>query len=174
MNRSNKAILITILAMSAAGPAIAQQSGAPTSNPTAANSAMTEARQPQIKNRTNTIVGMNVNDAQGKDLGEIKDLVIDRNRAQVEFAIVSVGGVSGVAGKHIAVPWKSLQASADGKSYELNVDRDKLKDAPDINANQWSDSATAQWIEGNNSFWQGVTKPTTSSGSSSSEGESGK
>ncbi len=60
--------------------------------------------------KASDIVGMNVKNTQGEDLGSIKDLVVDPSRARVTYAILSHGGWAGIGDKLFAIPWQSFHA----------------------------------------------------------------
>src|SRR5437667_5803921 len=54
------------------------------------------------------IVGTRVKTAQGEEIGEVKDVVLDRNTGCMAYTVLSTGGtgtrVTG-GGKTVAVPW---------------------------------------------------------------------
>ena len=55
--------------------------------------------------RGNTFIGANVENPQGQNLGEIKDVVIDRASGRMAYSVVSFGGFLGMGEKLFAVPW---------------------------------------------------------------------
>jgi len=116
-------------------------------------------------NRTSKIIGTDVLDKDGKKIEEIKDVVLDRARGQVAYAVVSFGGVMGVGSKYFAIPWKALQAST-GDKYALNVDKEMLKNAPGFDKNHWPDMASVQWNNDIHRFYQQTPYWQHSSGSS--------
>ena len=54
--------------------------------------------------RASKLIGSEVKNAQGENLGEIKDLVIDVNHGRVHYAILSFGGFLGMGDKLFAFP----------------------------------------------------------------------
>ena len=95
--------------------------------------------------RASKLIGTDVVDTQGKKIGDVKDVVLDKSRGQVAYAVVSFGGTLGVGSKYFAIPWKSLQPNPDNDKLVLNVDREKLKNAPGFDKDHWPDMASAQW-----------------------------
>ncbi len=90
--------------------------------------------------RASQLIGKNVENSQGENLGEIKDLVIDVNNERVFYAILEFGGFLGLGEKLFAYPVRAFnQTSADTDKLVLNVDKDKLKAAPGFARDSWPD-----------------------------------
>ena len=89
--------------------------------------------------RASKLIGMNVRNAQGEDLGEINDLVIDVNNERVHYAILAFGGFMGMGEKLFAYPVRVLSMGANGDALVLNVDKDRLKRAPGFERDRWPD-----------------------------------
>ena len=53
----------------------------------------------QQVSRTSKIIGTNVKNSSGDNLGKIKELVLDPESGQVVYAVVSFGGVLGMGGQ---------------------------------------------------------------------------
>ncbi len=93
--------------------------------------------------RASQLLGKNVENTQGENLGEIKDLVIDVNNERVFYAILEFGGFLGLGEKLFAYPVRSFnQTSADTDKLVLNVDKEKLKAAPGFARDSWPDWLT--------------------------------
>ena len=79
------------------------------------------------------LIGENVVDNKGDHLGKIEDLAVDLEQGRIRYAILSFGGFLGMGEKRFAVPIQTLQRFGDEDDrLFLNVDRDKLKNAPGI------------------------------------------
>jgi sporulation protein YlmC with PRC-barrel domain len=76
------------------------------------------------------LVGMRVKGADGKDLGEIDQLVVDTASGKITHAVVGYGGLAGVGEKKVVVPWADLQFSRNGDKPTVTMDRAKLEAAP--------------------------------------------
>jgi len=178
MMKLHMATAVTICTMAILGAAVAQDRNSDNKmdkpNMSATQNGIktmsqNEMSQTHALHRASKIIGANVMDAQGKKVGDIKDVVLDQSRGQIAYAVVSFGGLMGVGSKYFAVPWKSLQTSAEN-NYVLNVDKDTLKRAPGFDKNHWPDMASEQWNTdvyrhyNQTPYWQG------SSGSSGSSG----
>jgi sporulation protein YlmC with PRC-barrel domain len=94
--------------------------------------------------RATDVDGINVYGKDGKDLGEIKDLVVDLNTGRVRYVVVSMGGFLGIGDKYFAVPWQALHAkhTEDHEHhFVINIETDRLKDAPGFNQDKWPNFA---------------------------------
>lgn len=79
--------------------------------------------------RASEIIGMQVRNAQGKELGKIEDVVIDIDRAKAHYAILAFGGTLGLGKKQVAFPFNSF--TSDGKrGLVLNASEEQLRNAP--------------------------------------------
>jgi sporulation protein YlmC with PRC-barrel domain len=97
--------------------------------------------QMQDVSRATKIIGTDVKNTKGEDLGDIKDLVLNPMRGNVVYAVISYGGILGMGDKLFAVPWSALRWTADKDHYVLNMDKDALKNAPGFDEDHWPDSA---------------------------------
>jgi len=67
--------------------------------------------------RASKLIGTKVKNDSGQTIGDIDDIIIDKQR--VLFAIIQVGGFLGVGGHLIAVPYESLSLSNKGDQITL-------------------------------------------------------
>ena len=97
--------------------------------------------------RGNTFIGANVENPQGQNLGDIKDIVIDRASGRIAYAVVSFGGFLGMGEKLFAVPWGAFsQPQADKDTFVLDVDKERLKNAPGFDPHNWPQMASREWV----------------------------
>ena len=93
--------------------------------------------------RMSNLIGAKVQSAQGENLGDIKDVVVNQ-KGQIQFAVLGMGGFLGLGEKLTPVPWSMLQSSGE-KTFSLNADKAKLQAAPTIDSNQWSQFDSQQY-----------------------------
>jgi sporulation protein YlmC with PRC-barrel domain len=79
---------------------------------------------------TETLLGSDVKNPQGQDVGDLKQLMLDPHTGRVMYAVVAMGGFLGMGGKTIIVPWNALEVARNGKSLVLNVAPQMLQQAP--------------------------------------------
>ena len=99
----------------------------------------THARDKSGVLKGSDLIGMKVEGADGKKLGDIKDLVVDPTDGDIDYAVLDYGGFLGVGDKYFAVPWEALQFSPDGKKVILDVTKKDLKQAPGFDKKHWPD-----------------------------------
>lgn len=76
------------------------------------------------------LIGANIVNASDDTVGEIKDLVIDRGAGGVRSVVVKSGGMLGLGGKSVAIPYSSLRWSRpDGKPL-LDLTGEQLRAFP--------------------------------------------
>lgn len=92
-----------------------------------------------------TLSGDKVKNTDGEDLGHIEDFMIDLDRGQIRYAVLSFGEFLGMGDKLFAVPWEALSVDTYDESFILNVPREKLEDAPGFDQNNWPDFADREW-----------------------------
>ena len=63
--------------------------------------------------RASHLIGLNIRNADGDDIGEIKDLTVDANTGQVQQVVVGVGGFLGIGQKDVALNWSDLKIHYD-------------------------------------------------------------
>ncbi len=91
--------------------------------------------------RASKIIGTDVKNTRGDNLGGIKDLVLDPANGNIVYAVVSYGGVLGMGSKLFAIPWSVLRWSRDKDYYVLDMDKETLKKAPGFDRDHWPDSS---------------------------------
>ena len=67
-----------------------------------------EARDRSGVLKASDLIGSKVEGVDGKNLGSIKDLVIDPQDGGIQYAVLDFGGFAGIGDKYFAVPWQAL------------------------------------------------------------------
>jgi sporulation protein YlmC with PRC-barrel domain len=88
-----------------------------------------------------TIIDDKVVNPDGEELGSIKELMIDMDKGQVNYAVLSFGGFLGMGDKLFAIPWDALTLNREDHSFILNVDKTQLENAPGFDKDDWPDEA---------------------------------
>jgi PRC-barrel domain len=92
------------------------------------------------------IIGSKIKNPQGQNLGNIHDLVIHPQDSRVAYAVLSFGGILGLGEKLFAVPLNALQRAADIDTFVLDMNQERLHNAPQFNQNNWPLMTDPQWI----------------------------
>jgi sporulation protein YlmC with PRC-barrel domain len=101
-----------------------------------------------------TLEGNDVVNAQGEKLGDIKTIMIDVPSGRVAYAVLSSGGFLGIGEKLFAIPWSALTLDADNKCFILNIDKERLKNAPGFDKDHWPSMADQRWATEVHSYYQ--------------------
>ena len=100
-----------------------------------------------------TLIGDSVVNAQEEDLGDIKEIMLDMQTGQVAYAVLAFGGFLGMGEKLFAVPWQALHLDTANKRMVLNVDKERLRNAPGFDKDAWPDMSDVSWAGGIHSFY---------------------
>jgi sporulation protein YlmC with PRC-barrel domain len=100
-----------------------------------------------------TLKGDAVKNNAGEDLGKIEELMIDLETGRVGYCVLSFGGFLGMGTKLFAVPYSALRVDTDEKCFFLNVPKDRLKDAPGFDKDNWPDMTDRTWAMGIYGFY---------------------
>ena len=99
-------------------------------------SANTDSVQPAIDGNAYPTVrelsGQHVRSSDNKDLGTLKDFVIDAKSGDVVYAVVSSGGFLGAYDQLRLVPIHALQHSASKDAFTVQISQDQYKQLPKV------------------------------------------
>ncbi len=80
--------------------------------------------------RAKKVLGTNVKDKSGQKIGEIEDVILDKQSNNIMFAVVSFGGFLGAGEKYHPIPWAALDYDEAQSAYTVPYTKDQLKAAP--------------------------------------------
>ncbi|MEM8529030.1 MAG: PRC-barrel domain-containing protein [Bacteroidota bacterium] len=95
---------------------------------------------------SSSIEGTSVVNKEGKDVGNIKDLMINTNRGHVSYAVLSFGGFLGMGDKYFAIPFEAFSVDTKNEKFVLNIDKDKLKNAPGFDKDNWPTNVNHNYL----------------------------
>jgi sporulation protein YlmC with PRC-barrel domain len=133
--------MLAVLSLMLASGVLAQQPASPEQSKSASQSSQSSpsasGREPDaltavqgVLLSTETLLGSDVKNPQGQDVGDLKQLMLDPHTGRVMYAVVAMGGFLGMGEKTVIVPWNALEVARDGKSLVLNVSPQMLQQAP--------------------------------------------
>lgn len=76
------------------------------------------------------VIGTNVKDPRGEKIGEVEDVVLEKQSNSILFAVVSFGGFLGMAEKYHPIPWSALTYDDEEKAYVVQYTKEQLQAAP--------------------------------------------
>jgi sporulation protein YlmC with PRC-barrel domain len=146
------------LMLAAALPAYAQSSSSSSSSTPSTSASTSSTSTPHVvatqlqpgQIRATQMDGATVYDAQNQKVGDIKDIILDRD-GKVAAVVIDVGAFLGIGGKNVAVSMNDLKITQDDSNkprFTVNMTKDQLKSAQayDLNGpsrNSSSGSTTA-------------------------------
>jgi sporulation protein YlmC with PRC-barrel domain len=131
-----KKLLVGVAALLFAAPlAVSAQTTRPADKP--ARETARDTKAPAWKNdsglhETKDIIGTRIKGTDGKDLGEVDQLLIDTSSGKISHVVVGLGGLAGVGEKKVVVPWSELKFApvTPGKKNAITMDKATLDSAP--------------------------------------------
>lgn len=93
------------------------------------------------------VINVNVKNNAKEDLGEIHELMIDKLSGKVVYAVLESGGFLGLNGKLFAIPWNSFHYDNNEDCFIININKEKIKNAPGFDKDHWPDMADSQFGE---------------------------
>ena len=96
---------------------------------------------------------LDVVNASGEKLGKIEDLMIDIQKGQIIYAVLSFGGISSLSRKLFAIPWETMCIEGRWNYQDIyrqrivfNIPREKLEQAPGFDKDEWPAEPDKAWI----------------------------
>jgi sporulation protein YlmC with PRC-barrel domain len=81
--------------------------------------------------RAKTMIGMNVYDTNGDKVGEVKDILFDKD-GKATGVVLSVGGVLGIGAKDVGLQWSQVDIQPDAEVAKIQYNKKQLEAAPDF------------------------------------------
>jgi sporulation protein YlmC with PRC-barrel domain len=96
---------------------------------------------------TSTLSGNNVVNFEGRDLGYVKDFMIDTENGQVIYAVLSFGGFLGMGDKLFAVPLDAMKVDTENHRFMFDMDKERLENAPGFDKDNWPSHADRTFVD---------------------------
>jgi sporulation protein YlmC with PRC-barrel domain len=109
---------------------------------TAAGTGSAETDETDRLISSNKVEGTAVYNRQGERLGSIYNFMVDKRSGHVEYAVLSFGGFLGIGEDYYPLPWKALTYDTALGGYVVDLDKDRLRNAPNYAASDnpdWRD-----------------------------------
>ncbi|HEX3034988.1 MAG TPA: PRC-barrel domain-containing protein [Thermodesulfobacteriota bacterium] len=105
------------------------------------------------KYRLTPLISSRVKNMAGEDLGTLEEFMIDIEEGRIIYAVLSFGGFIGLGNKLFAIPWKALMLKPQENIFILNVEKEKLHNAPGFNRENWPNTANPEWDAPVRDYW---------------------
>ncbi len=79
--------------------------------------------------------------------------MLDVSNGEVSYAVLSFGGIMGIGDKLFAVPLQAMRVDTDDHEFILDETKERLKNAPGFDKNNWPNTADTKWHQEVRSFY---------------------
>src|SRR4051812_8171871 len=112
--------------------------------------------------QSSSVIGSKIKDSRGQDVGEIKDVVLDRSSGCLAYVVLSThgGGTTTTATKTVAAPWSVFSSSSEPRVYMTRIEREKIYSAPVWESTRIEEYSRPEYITQVYGYY-GVTVPST-------------
>lgn len=121
-------------------------------NLTGHNTSGPDANTPVKLLTAKSIIGDQVLNLKGEDLGEIKDIMLNLQNGSIQYVVLSFGGILGMGDKLFAIPFQALQLDPGKEVFILNKEKDFLEKAPGFDKDHWPET-NGHHYDDVNSYW---------------------
>ncbi len=107
-----------------------------------------------------SIIGDNVENLKGENLGTIKDLMIDLKTGKIDYVVLQFGGFLGIGDKLFAIPFQALKVDDKKEVFVIDRDKEYLEKAPGFDQEHWPETNSRHYTEVA-TYWGGFMGPNT-------------
>ncbi|MCC5873950.1 MAG: PRC-barrel domain-containing protein [Gammaproteobacteria bacterium] len=111
-----------------------------------------DRKRPELT-ASSTLIGDDVCNRDGEELGDIEEIMLDMRTGRIGYVVLAFGGFLGMGEKFFAVPWDAIRLDEKSKRLILDVDRERLVNAPGFDKEHWPDMADPSWQRAINSHY---------------------
>ena len=97
--------------------------------------------------KSGAILGSSVYNANGEKLGSVDDIVLNRGNGRIMSVVIRDGGLLGIGGKLIAVPYSAFGYDASKSRLTLDVTPERLEQAPASGSDEWLELDSDDWTD---------------------------
>lgn len=81
------------------------------------------------------VEGTSVYGSDGKHIGSVERLILDKRSGRVSYAVLSFGGFLGIGHDHYPLPWGKLNYDEGLAGYRVDVTKEQVENAPHYESN---------------------------------------
>lgn len=96
--------------------------------------------------RVSDLLGKEVKDRQGKNIGELEELVVDMSNQQVHYAVVAFDTGWTTPDRNYAFPLRSFSLGTGGDELVLDVNRAQVQAMPGFNEDRYANLNERSWV----------------------------
>lgn len=97
--------------------------------------------------KSGSVLGSSVYNANGEKLGSVDDIVVNRGNGRIMSVVIRDGGLLGIGGKLIAVPYGAFGYDASKSRLTLDVTPERLERLRGSESGDWYELDSDDWTE---------------------------
>jgi len=82
---------------------------------------------------TGELLGSTVEDRNGREIGSLEEIVVDRLTGRVKFAVVELDDAMS-SNTYLPVPWSAITATSNDDTVRVDLAARRIADAPKVDA----------------------------------------
>ena len=82
--------------------------------------------------RASQVIGTALYNTSGEEIGKVEDIVLDKTRNDIMFAVVSVGGITTTSHSYHALPWVVLDYNEASGGYVARFTTGQIANGPAV------------------------------------------
>ncbi|MBA3537437.1 MAG: PRC-barrel domain-containing protein [Tatlockia sp.] len=102
------------------------------------------------------VVGVEVENTQGENLGKIEALMVDKSSGKVAYVVLSFGGFLGMGDKLFAMPWHIFSFNPEREKFIISLSKEKLQNSPGFDKDHWPDMTSSSWTNSIRDYYSDV------------------
>ncbi len=76
------------------------------------------------------VEGTKVYDRDGRHIGSIERILVEKRSGKVSYAVLSFGGFLGIGDDHYPLPWSKLEYDTQLGGYRVDLSKEQVEGAP--------------------------------------------
>ena len=88
-----------------------------------------------------------VTNPEGDTLGNVEEVVLDLQTGQIAYLLLASGGFLGIGEKYLPVPAEALRYNSGAGEYQMDIPKDRLKEAPQIEMKDWPNRPDKRYVD---------------------------
>src|SRR5690348_740716 len=109
-------------------------------NATGHNQLGPNANRPVHVLTASSIIGDEVENAKGKNIGRIRDIMLNIKDGKIQYLVIEFGGFMGFGEKLFAIPFAALKLNTKNEDFVLNIEKEFLEKAPGFDKDHWPET----------------------------------
>lgn len=99
------------------------------------------AHKSNVVKANDEVIRVTVRNHADENLGHEEEVMLDKLSGKVVYVVLDSGSFLGLGGKYFALPWNSLNYDPNAECFRVDIDKERLSNAPGFDKDNWPDMA---------------------------------